>query len=81
MAIDDEIDAARSQIEFGKTGTAPKVITTALEGLAAVGIPGAKPAAYFMKKVFEQREENTAYLLDATILVAPWGRGAGQDAI
>lgn len=68
MAIDDEIDAARSQIEFGKTGAAPKVVTTALEALAAVGIPGTKPAAYFMKKVFEQREENTAYLLDATIL-------------
>jgi hypothetical protein len=39
MAIDDEIDAARSQIEFGKTGTAPKFVTTAIEGLAAVGIP------------------------------------------
>ena len=32
MAIDDEIDAARSQIEFGKTGIAPKVVITALEG-------------------------------------------------
>jgi hypothetical protein len=67
MAIDDEIDAAQSQIEFGKTSIAPKVVIHALEALAAVGVPATKPAAYFMKKVFEQREENTAYLLDATI--------------
>jgi hypothetical protein len=68
MAIDDEIDAAQSQIEYGKTSIAPKVVIMALEGLAAVGVPGTKPAAYFMKKMFEQREDNTAYLLDATIL-------------
>jgi hypothetical protein len=67
MGIDDEIDAAQSQIEYGKTSIAPKVAVTALEGLAAIGVPAMKPAAYFMKKVFEQREDNTAYLLDATI--------------
>jgi hypothetical protein len=66
VAIDDEIDAARIQIEFGKTTIAPKIVTGILDGLVAVGLP-IKPAAFMMKKVYEQREENTAYLLEATI--------------
>jgi hypothetical protein len=53
---DDEIDAARVQIEYGKVSVAPKVVTTILEGLAAVGVTPAKPAAFLVKKVFEQRE-------------------------
>jgi hypothetical protein len=67
MAIDDEIDAARVRIEYGKTTITPKVVSTILEGLAAVGVTPAKPAAFFMKKVFEQREDNTLFLLEATI--------------
>ncbi len=67
VAIDDEIDAARVQIEYGKASVAPKVVTTILKGLAAVGVTPAKPAAFLMKKVFEQREDNTLYLLEATI--------------
>jgi hypothetical protein len=67
MAIDYEIEAARTQIEFDKGSPAPKAIISVLEGLAAVGVTPLKPAAFFMKKVFEQREDNTAYLLDATI--------------
>jgi hypothetical protein len=66
VAIDDEIDAARSQIEFGQVTVAPKIVTGILDGLVAVGLP-IKPTAFLMKKMFERREENTAYLLDATI--------------
>jgi hypothetical protein len=67
VPIDDEIDAARTQIEFGKTTVAPKIVSGILDGLVAVGITPLKPAAFMMKKVYEQREENTAYLLEATI--------------
>jgi hypothetical protein len=66
MAIDDEVDAARVQIEFGKTNVAPKIVTGILDSLVALGLP-IKPAAFLMKKVSEQRENNTAYLLEATI--------------
>jgi hypothetical protein len=68
MAIDDEVDAARLQIEYGKTTIAPKVVTTVLDGLAAIGLKQLKPAAFLIGKVFEKREDNTAYLLEATIL-------------
>jgi hypothetical protein len=67
MAMDDEIDAARTQIEYDKGSPAPKIVVGVLEGLAAVGVTPLKPAAFLMKKVFEQREDNTAYLLEATI--------------
>ncbi len=67
MAMDDEIDAARKQIEYDQGSPAPKVVVGVLEGLVAVGVTPLKPAAFLMKKVFEQREDNTAYLLEATI--------------
>ena len=67
MSIDDEIEAARTQIEYDKASPVPKVVTSVLEGLAAVGVTPLKPVAFLMKKLFEQREENTAYLLEATI--------------
>jgi hypothetical protein len=38
-----------------------------LDGLAALGVKQLKPAAFLMRKVFEKREDNTAYLLEATI--------------
>jgi hypothetical protein len=66
MAIDDEIDAARTQIEFGRISAAPKVVTTILEGLAAFGLP-VKSASFLMKKGSEKREDNTLYLLEAVI--------------
>jgi hypothetical protein len=68
VAIDDEIDAARTHIEFDKTSIAPKVVTAFFEALAAVGVTPAKPVAYFMKKIFEQRENDVLYLLETTIL-------------
>lgn len=68
MAIDDPIDAAKRQIEAGKGSPLPKVVATILEGLTAVGVTPLKPAAFLLKKVAEQRENNTQYLLDVVIL-------------
>ncbi len=67
MAIDDEIEAARRQIDYDRGSPAPKVVIGVLDGLVSVGVTPLKPAAFLMKKVFEQREDNTAYLLEATI--------------
>jgi hypothetical protein len=67
MAIDDEIDAARAQIEFDKTSVAPKIVTTILEGLVAFGVTPLRPYAFLMKKVSAQREDNALYLLEAVI--------------
>ena len=68
MAIDDEIDAARSQIEFDQPSIAMKATTTILDTLAGLGLKSLKPYATVMKLVSTQREENTRYLVEAVIL-------------
>jgi hypothetical protein len=67
MAIDDPIEAAKGQIEAGQASPAPQVVANILEGLRAIGIAPAKPVAFLWKKITEQRENNTQYLLDAVI--------------
>src|SRR5580658_6785452 len=66
--IDDPIQAALMQIEFDRTSPAPQAILNFLEGLASIGVPTTKPAAFLMKRVIERRADNTRYLLDAVIL-------------
>jgi hypothetical protein len=50
-----------------RLSVAPKVVTTILEGLVAIGVTPLKPAAFLMKKVSEQRQENALYLLESVI--------------
>jgi hypothetical protein len=57
MAIDDPIDAARGQIEAGKSSPVPKVVATILEGLSAVGLTKLKPAAFLLSRIAELKRE------------------------
>lgn len=68
MAIDDEIDATRKQIEFTRKSPAAKAVSTILDTLVGFGVPALKPASTVMKRLVEQREDNTAYLVEAVIL-------------
>jgi hypothetical protein len=66
MAIDDEIDQAKLQIEYGKKSVAPKVVTALLEACTAIGLP-TKLSTFVMKKVSDRKEDNVEYLLEAVI--------------
>jgi hypothetical protein len=66
MAIDDEIDQAKLQIEYGKKSVAPKIVTSLLEACTAVGLP-TKFSTFIMKKVSDRKEDNVEYLLEAII--------------
>jgi hypothetical protein len=66
VAIDDEIDQAKLQIEFGKKSVAPKVVTALLEACTAIGLP-TKLSTFVMKKVSDRKEDNVEYLLEAVI--------------
>jgi hypothetical protein len=68
VIFDDEIDAAKSQIEFDQPSAAMKATTTILDTLAGLGLKGLKPYATVMKLVSAQRDENTRYLVEAVIL-------------
>jgi hypothetical protein len=67
MAIDDEIDQARLQIEFDTPSAAPRVVTTILDVLSSLGAKPLKPVAAIMKLANERRASNVQYLLEATI--------------